>query len=138
MSLFRKCADGYIGVADGKRTVLLHVVVAMLAMKKPLPKGAVVHHIDGDKKNNWSCNLVVCQNQAYHKLIHQRTDALNACGNAGWLKCKFCGKYDAPENLRIYKSKTTGRHTESKNIHHQSCNADYLRNRYHLRKGSTA
>lgn len=134
MSLFRKACDGYVGIADGQRTRLLHTVVAELALGKKLPRGAIVHHVDGDKKNNFSCNLVLCEDQAYHKLLHQRLDALRACGNSGWLKCKFCGQHDSPKNLRIYQTTRAGRKAMCMNIHHKKCNADYLRERYHAQK----
>ena len=134
MSLFRKAARGYVGVADGRATKLLHVVVAEMVLGRPLPDGAVVHHADGNKLNNWPGNLVICPDQAYHKLLHQRADALDACGSADWLKCKFCGQYDSPENLRIYAVQRKGRTTPDRNIHHAACNAEYLKKRYHARK----
>jgi len=49
-------------------------------------------------------SLVVCENRAYHMLLHQRTEALEACGHADWRKCQRCGEYDDPVNLEIYKS----------------------------------
>ena len=128
MGLFRKCAGGYIGIANGRETKLMHIVIAEMAIKKPLPPKAVVHHVDGDKRNNWPFNLVICQDQRYHKLLHQRQAALEACGDANKLKCKFCGEYDSIENLRIYTSKT-------KNIHHAECNRKYLNDRYAKRTG---
>jgi HNH endonuclease len=134
VGLFRKMGAGYVGIADGRRTRPFHVVVAELVLGKRLPTGAIVHHIDGNKQNNWPYNLLICPDQAYHKLIHQRTDALNACGNADWLKCKFCGRYDDQKNLRIYSTSRSGRKTLDRNIHHPACNADYLNRRYHARK----
>lgn len=46
--------------------------------------------------------LVVCEDKAYHKLLHIRTDALVVCGHANWRRCRFCGEYDDPKNLIIY------------------------------------
>lgn len=132
-SLMRRSCDGYLGIANGRRTELLHRVVAEMALGRPLPKGAIVHHIDGDKLNNFSSNLLVCPDQAYHKLIHQRADALKACGHADWLKCKFCHQYDAPENLRIYEGRRKGRTAATRNIHHIECNKIYLREAYERR-----
>jgi hypothetical protein len=37
----------------------------------------IVHHIDNNPANNSPNNLVVCENQKYHMLIHARTDMLN-------------------------------------------------------------
>lgn len=84
---------------DGKK-ILTHVAVAEAALGKPLPKGAVVHHIDGDKLNNTPDNLLICPSHAYHQLIHRRQRTLDACGHADWDRCRYCKQYDAPENLK--------------------------------------
>jgi endogenous inhibitor of DNA gyrase (YacG/DUF329 family) len=55
-----------------KNHVREHVLVAEKALGKPLPKGAVVHHhnkITSDNRNN---NLVICQDQSYHNILHSR------------------------------------------------------------------
>jgi hypothetical protein len=83
-----------------------------------LPKGAIIHHIDGDEKNDSNENLVVCENHNYHMLLHMREKSLKACGHADWRKCRFCKKYDSPKNLYI---NTRGR------VHHRSCDAEYHR-----------
>jgi len=64
--------DGYVYVQNNKKKKMLHVLVAEKALGKTLPKGAVVHHVDGNRKNNEPTNLVVCPNQAYHLLLHKR------------------------------------------------------------------
>ena len=89
-----------------------HVRVAESVLGKPLPPGAIVHHVDGDKVGNRPGNLVICPDRAYHNLIHARERALDACGNANWLKCPFCKKYDDPENLYVYPNKRAGKHQE--------------------------
>lgn len=43
---------------------------------RKLPKEAVVHHVDGDPTNNENSNLVVCENQRYHMVLHARQKAL--------------------------------------------------------------
>lgn len=48
-----------------------HVRVAEAALGKPLPKGAEVHHVNGNGRDNRNCNLVICQDRAYHKLLHK-------------------------------------------------------------------
>lgn len=50
----------------------LHVIAAEAALGKPLPPGAEVHHVDGNKWNNANNNLVICQDHAYHYLLHAR------------------------------------------------------------------
>lgn len=82
--------------------VFEHRAVADDAMGGRLPDGAPVHHADGDPANNEPSNLVVCEDNAYHRLLHQRMRAKDACGDPSWRKCNYCGEYDDPANLRIY------------------------------------
>jgi hypothetical protein len=49
-----------------------HTLVAERALGKFLPDGAVVHHVDQVKTHNDPSNLVVCQDAAYHALLHYR------------------------------------------------------------------
>ena len=76
-------------------------LVAEKAMGKHLPNKAVVHHYNEIRDNDQNKNLVVCEDQAYHILLHKRQRAYSACGHANWLKCKFCKQYDDPKNLSI-------------------------------------
>jgi len=70
--------QGYIRVhVGGNKYKMEHVLMAEKALGKPLPKGVVVHHVDGDPAANrkpW--NLVVCPNQDYHLLLHRRAQSL--------------------------------------------------------------
>jgi hypothetical protein len=84
----------------GDRKELEHRLVAERALGRALPAKAMVHHVDGDRANNAPGNLVICPSQAYHSLLHQRQDALDACGHPGWLKCFICGEYGPPEEVR--------------------------------------
>ncbi len=92
---------GYIIHKKGKIQKMEHVIVAEKVLGKPLPKGTEIHHIDGNKKNNDTRNLVVCPTHAYHSLLHMRTRALETCNHPDWIKCKFCKKYDDPKNLYV-------------------------------------
>lgn len=92
---------GYINInqpghprAKNGNQVHEHILIAEKALGKYLPPKAVVHHHTPEQ-------LVICQDQAYHKFIHQRTNALRACGRANWRKCMYCHQYDDPENLRF-------------------------------------
>jgi hypothetical protein len=73
-----------------------HVFIAEKALGKSLPKGVNIHHVDEDPGNNANSNLVICQDQSYHLLLHSRRDALLACGNPNWRRCTICKKYDDP------------------------------------------
>jgi DNA-directed RNA polymerase sigma subunit (sigma70/sigma32) len=33
-----------------------------------------VHHVNGDRSDNRPANLVICEDQSYHQLLHQRAD----------------------------------------------------------------
>ena len=82
-----------------------HIFIAEKVLEKKLPKNAVVHHVDANRSNNINSNLVVCENEAYHRMLHQRTNALKNCGHAGWRKCQYCKTYDSIENLYISPNK---------------------------------
>lgn len=91
--------------------------IVVQALGKPIPEGALVHHADVNNLNNKPSNLVLCEDRAYHELLHQRTNALRACGNVNWRKCNYCKKYDDPSNLVITK----------RSIHHRACRLEYTR-----------
>ena len=67
---------GYRGL-DGRR--LEHRAVAERVLGKPLPPGAEIHHVNESKLDNRPENLVICQDHAYHALLHSRLAALRAC-----------------------------------------------------------
>lgn len=92
--------DGYVRTlavghprANPNGMTLEHLLVAERALGKSLPDGAQVHHVNGDRSDNRPANLVVCQDAAYHKLLHRRQRALKACGNANWHKCRYCKEW---------------------------------------------
>ena len=96
----RPSINGHRGELRGE-----HVLVAEKALGKPLPLGAIVHHVDGDGANNAHSNLVVCPDQGYHQLLHLRQRALAACGHADWVKCQFCKGWDDPGQMYTYVPK---------------------------------
>ena len=102
-----------------------HILMAERVLGKLLPPGAEVHHIDGNPGNNSQKNLVICENHSYHSLLHRRERAIKACGHADWLKCRFCGKYDAPENLTIFYDSGS----PNKSGYHTVCTSRYLDSR---------
>lgn len=58
-----------------------HVAVAEQVLGKQLPEGALVHHHNEVRSDNGNRNLVICQDRAYHNLIHARLRILRAGGD---------------------------------------------------------
>jgi hypothetical protein len=69
---------GHVMLSIRGTRIYEHIFKAERALGKPLPKGVLVHHLDGDGTNNDNTNLVICQNKAYHRLLHMRMWALHA------------------------------------------------------------
>jgi len=73
-----KATNGYMRViAPGHPKnnggyMLEHILIAEKALGRPLPKGAEVHHVNEIKTDNRNENLVICENHAYHFLLHAR------------------------------------------------------------------
>jgi hypothetical protein len=110
---------GYVmHTANGKKT-FAHVVAAERALGRPLPVGTEVHHVNGIRTDNSPSNLVICPSKAYHKLLHVRSDALSACGNASFRKCPFCKQYSDPGAMTHNKA--------SRYFYHPACKSEYRR-----------
>jgi len=116
-------AKGYAMVMDNGERRPVHVLIAERAIGRRLRKDQPVHHANRIKLDNRPTNLVVCQDEAYHALLHRRIRALEQCGHADWRSCQFCKKFDDPSNLVPRKS----------SHYHKHCAAAYERNRSQLR-----
>lgn len=55
--------------------------MAEKALGKPLAKHHPVHHVDENSFHNVNSNLVICEDQKYHLLLHLRMRVLKAGGN---------------------------------------------------------
>lgn len=120
---------GYLGhQIDGVR-IFDHVRIAEKALGKPLPPGAVVHHVNEVKTDNTPTNLVICPNRAYHNLIHARMAAMAATGDASKRKCRRCGEYDDLQSLREYL-----RPNASASYWHPACERAYSKQLYDQKK----
>jgi hypothetical protein len=116
--------DGYIlkyylghpRAKDGTH-VREHILIAESVIKRSLKQTECLHHIDENKANNKNNNLVICQNQAYHMLLHKRLRALKSCGDASWIKCKYCKEYGDPRKLFMYPGNNYGFHRECHNLY---------------------
>ena len=97
--------EGYVRFkARGIRT-LAHVLVAEKALGKKLPRGAIVHHVNGDPTDNRTDNLVVCPDAAYHRLLHVREVARGKHGSPDVRVCVYCKKPDHIDELNSYRHK---------------------------------
>lgn len=74
--------------ANHNGDVLEHILIAERALGKPFPTNAETHHY-GAKTDN--TKLVICEDHAYHTLLHIRTEAYRVTGNAHARKCRVCG-----------------------------------------------
>lgn len=105
--------------ADRSGYVLEHVIVAEKALGRFLPESVKVHHVNERTHDNSNRNLVICQDQAYHLLLHVRARAVMAGFPADWLKCKGCKLFDDPKNLYI--------HPSGRGNMHRACKSKYRR-----------
>jgi len=82
-------SNGYVRVlskshprADASGYVSAHILVAEAALGKHLPRGSAIHHVNGNKRNNRPRNLVICESNSYHQLLHSRAKRLERLGAA--------------------------------------------------------
>lgn len=107
------------------RHVPEHIIIAEKALGRFLPEGVVVHHGDENRSNNARSNLVICQDDTYHKLLHRRLRAYKACGNANARRCEICRQWDTPDRMTIREY--GGGYVQ--HTYHKACAAAYQRGR---------
>jgi len=111
----------------------LHVYIAEMALGKLLPRGAIVHHHDRNRRNNLNTNLVICQDSAYHSLIHQRTRVFEAGGDPNIQKlCCHCKALKSRDEF--YASKE---YQDGKDSHCKSCRSIYAKPPFATRSDCT-
>lgn len=62
--------------ANNRDWVLYSIYLASKALGKAVPKGCPVHHFNRDIFNDTPSNLVLCEDNKYHGLLHRRTNKL--------------------------------------------------------------
>ena len=97
-----------------------HRLMAEAALGKVLPPEAEVHHFNDIGSDNAPGNIVLCQDKTYHKLLHRRTRALNACGHPTWVRCLYCRQYGPEKDMYMGNDGTA---------HHRKCRNSALRER---------
>lgn len=91
---------------DGQKTSL-HRLRAEQALGRLLRDTECVHHADGSKNDD--APLVICPNEAYHKLLHIRMRVVRAGGNPNTQRfCNSCGQVKFLHEFKSSKQTLTG------------------------------
>lgn len=108
-------SDGYVTLmipdhphADSNGYVYEHRVLVEGVIGHVLRQSAPIHHVDEDRGNNGRGNLVACDSNAYHCLLHKRKRAFDACGDPDALRCSICHSYARQEDMRSFFSDGRG------------------------------
>lgn len=97
--------QGYVLIATGHGNPKAeHVVLAELALGRALPLKVEIHHFDGDKTHN-NGNLVICEDRAYHALLHARQRILSAGGDPNTQRL-CCGCKRLLNNDQFFRDKS--------------------------------
>ena len=99
--------SGRVMISLNGRKVYEYVLVAEQALGKLLPPKAIIHHVDGNNTNNINSNLVICEDQAYHMLLHQRMRVLEVGGNPNTQY--LCGRCNKAKDFSVFYRQKVGR-----------------------------
>lgn len=92
---FRSMPDNMNGfLARGyrkKASRFEHRIIAERVVGRSLPATVVIHHVNGQPADNRHSNLVICENSAYHSLLHVRARIVKRGGDPQRQKiCSGC------------------------------------------------
>lgn len=80
-------------------------VVAEKALGKPLLKETIIHHHDEDTHNDSNDNLVICEDENYHRLLHKRMRIVKLGGDPN--TDKICGRCNLAKPFKeFYRSRS--------------------------------
>ncbi len=69
-----------------------HILVVERAFGRPVEAKHPIHHFDLDRANNANTNLVLCEDTAYHQILHIRQRIVARGGDPNLDKiCSDCG-----------------------------------------------
>lgn len=93
-------ADGYVMIllpshprATMDGYVREHILIVEQILGLYLDARHEVHHVNEHTADNRNSNLVLCEDQAYHKLLHRRLRAYAATGSVLGIKCNKCNQW---------------------------------------------
>lgn len=111
------------------RPIQEQVVVAERVLGKVLPSGVEVHHVDGNTLNNANRNLVICEDKAYHKLLHWRERIIRRGGNPNVGKfCSACDRFLPFDAFNVSRAvKHSGRCNRCRECSKAACKNQYNR-----------
>ena len=93
----------------------IHRIVVERALGRDLKTEEEVHHVNENRLDFSSKNLVICDGREYHLLLHTRTAALKAPGDANSRCGKICKEWDSIDSDNLYIDPT------GKTVFHKSC-----------------
>lgn len=114
--------------------IYTHRIRAEQALGKPLPPNAEVHHADGSTSE--SAPLVICQDSAYHSLLHMRMRIVKAGGDPNTQRvCGCCKQLKSFDEMAKKKAHGTSGY-DGQTIHNvcKLCTAARVRATYRKQK----
>jgi hypothetical protein len=91
-----------------------HILVMEGAVGGPLPDGAEVHHLDGNKTNNVIENLYLCRDRHHHMVLEAALKRLRRSGDVTVKRCHLCTRLLGLDEFHRDKNSWDGRNNDCK------------------------